>query len=160
MNFSSHQKQLIQKIEEALEKPKKSLVSDFVFILDKARNLYKTNTYDFWLDMIKEADLHELPITIYGHSEAVREVESLTGSNMHSVKSGIDDICENLFTYSNCEDFCEMQSQFHFYFSVTHNTIYKVSELGVTQGIDVNEIGKSRIAFTSEINASSNEFYV
>lgn len=160
MNFSSHQKLLLQRIEEALEKPQNALVSDFISILDKARNLYKTDAYDFWLDMIENVDLGELPITAYGHSEAVREVKYISGSDRHSVKSGINDICEKLFTYSNHEDFCEMQSQFHFYFSISNNTIYKVSELGVTRGIEENKIGISRIAFISEINASANEFYV
>ena len=160
MNFSSHQQLLLQKIEDALNKPKNALVSDFGFILDQARSLYKTDEYDFWLDTIENSELNELPITCYGHGEAARQLKDLFGSNRHSAKSGIAYISEKLFTYSNCDDFCEMQSQFHFYFSVSKNAIYKVSELGTTQGIEVNEIGQSRIAYTSEINASANEFYI
>jgi len=160
MNFSSHQRKLIEKIEQALNKPKEALVSEFSEILKSARSLYKTDEYDFWLGIIETVELDEIPITNHGHVEALNRFKDMYGCGRHSVERSIDYICEKLFTYSHPDDFCEMQSQFHTYFSVSKNTMYKVSELGVTEGIEVNDIGESRIAYRSEINASAKEFYV
>ncbi|MDP5152071.1 hypothetical protein [Rheinheimera baltica] len=86
MNFSSHQNNLIDKIELALGKDKKSLINDFKPILNQAKSLYKTSEFDFWLKTIGEVNLDELPVTIYGHNEAVGVCGYLRNEDKNRIK--------------------------------------------------------------------------
>lgn len=57
MKFTSHQNNLIEKIENALSKRKADLVNDFKPTLSQAKSLYKTDDFDFWLKTLGETDI-------------------------------------------------------------------------------------------------------
>lgn len=159
MNFSSHQNQLVSELTEALKEPKPVLVEKFKEVLAKASELYKTQDYEFWTQTLENIELEELPITKYGHSNAISSLNRISRADKNTVQSAISNICESLFTYSSEEEMCVMQSDYHFYFCLETNSIYKQSELGMVEGIESCGKGKRRIALVSELSAaSSTEF--
>ncbi len=160
MNFSSHQNRLIENIELALKKSKNSMVNDFKPILSQAKSLYKTTDFDFWLKTIGEVESDELPITKYGHNEAVGVCQYLRKEDKNRVKNSILYICESLFTYSHEDENCELAGIYHFYYSCTERHIFKESEMGMLAGIEAVEPNSFRIAYTSELNIQKSELYV
>lgn len=159
MNFSSHQNNLIDKIELALGKDKESLINDFKPILSTAKSLYKTSEFDFWLKTIGEVALNELPVTIYGHKEAIGVCEYLRNKDKNRVKASIVYICESLFTYSHEDENCELSGIYHFYYSNAEQCVFKESEMGMLAGIEVVEPNSFRIANVSELSVNSGELY-
>ena len=160
MNFSSHQNNLIQKIELALGKSKKAMVNDFRSILNQANSLYKTRDFDFWLKTIGETDSDELPVTNYGHNEALGTCKYLRKEDKNRVKRLILYICEALFTYSHEDENCELFGIYHFYYSLTNCCIFKESEMGILEGIESVPSGSFRIAYVSQLGIQKTEFYV
>ena len=159
MNFSSHQKNLIERVELALRKDKKSLINDFKPILNQAKTLYKTSEFDFWLKTIGETDLDELPVTVYGHNEAVGSSKYIRGEDKNRVKGSLLYICEALFTYSHEDENCELAGIYHFYYSNDEQCIFKESEMGMFEGIKAIEPNSFRIAYVSELNVKKTELY-
>ena len=159
MNFSSHQNNLIEKIENALSKRKVDLVNDFKPILSQAKSLYKTDDFDFWLKTLGETDIDQLPMTNCGHREAVSASKWLRKEDKNRVKGTILYICESLFTYSHDNESCELQGIFHFYYSTSENCIFKESEMGILEGISDVEPGSFRIAKVAELNIQVGELY-
>ncbi|BBM00137.1 hypothetical protein [Microbulbifer sp. GL-2] len=159
MNFSSHQNNLISKIESALSKSKVGLVSDFKPILSQAKSLYKTDDFDFWLKTLGETEIDQLPMTNCGHKEAVGASKWLRKENKNRVKGTILYICESLFTYSHEDENCELQGIFHFYYSTSEKCIFKKSEMGILEGVSEVEPGSYRIAKASELDIQVGELY-
>ena len=153
MNFSSHQNQIISEINEALKEQKPLIVEKFKEILAKASELYKTQDYEFWTQTLDNTELEQLPVTKYGHSNAIHSLRHLSKIDKNTIQRTISKVCECLFTYSSEEEMCIMQSDFHFYFCYETNSIYKQSELGMVEGIEFCGKGKRRIAYVSELNA-------
>ena len=161
MNFSSHQRKLAEAIVTALTKNSSNLINDFKLILSSAKKLYRTERFDFWLSEIGKHPHSEIPITNYGHSIAVFNSKRLNESDRNTFPALITSICENLFTYSNNQEMCLMQSDFHYYFSFETNDTFKESEMGILEGLDKNQRNKSyRIALKSELSAAKSEFYL
>lgn len=160
MNFSSHQRKLVESIQVALEKDKKNLIGDFQWILSNARALLATDVLDFWLSQIENFPWQEIPITKYGHTVAVDYSRGLAACNRNRIVGCIGNICESLFTYSNDHDMCCMQGDYHYFFSMVECTVYKISELGWLEGLEVRpSTGEYRIALVSELNAAPEEYY-
>ncbi len=157
MNFRSYQLKIIEKIESALLKQKLDLVNDFKEILNNANSLYKTGTLVFWIETINSTNVSEIPITKYGHAEAIRECEHLREYDRHKAEESILKICELLFTYSNEDDCCELQGDYYYYFSLSHERVFKISALGSLKGMEREEIGKYRIAYVSDLKINATE---
>lgn len=160
MNFSSHQNSLIEKIELALSKSKKAMINDFKPILNQAKSLYKTTEFDFWLKTIGETESGELPVTNYGHGEALGSCKYLRKEDKNRVKSSILYICEALFTYSHEDESCELAGIYHFYYSLTDCCIFKESEMGMLEGIGSVQPDSFRIAYVSQLDIQESELYV
>ncbi|TDF35466.1 hypothetical protein EYS14_18785 [Alteromonadaceae bacterium M269] len=159
MNFSSHQNNLIEKIENALSKSKVDLINDFKPILSQARSLYKTNDFDFWLRTLGETEVDQVPVTNYGHKDAVRASNKLRKEDKNGVKGIVLYICESLFAYSQEEKNCNLQGTFHFYYSTSEECIFKISDAGTIEGISKVLRGAYRIAYTSELNINEDELH-
>ena len=161
MNFSSHQRKLAEAIVIALNKNSLSVINDFKLILSTAKKLYRTDKFDFWLSKLGKHPAEEIPITNYGHSIAIASSKHLNEIDRNAFPNLIINICESLFTYSNDQEMCLMQSDFHYYFSFETNGIFKESELGILEGLDKNQRNENyRIALKSELGAPKNEFYL
>lgn len=160
MNFSSYQNNLIEKIELALSKNKKAMINDFKLILNQAKSLYKTNDFDFWLKTIGETEFNELPVTKYGHSEALGRCKYLRGEDRNEVKKSILYICESLFTYSHEDENCKLSGIYHFYYSLTDFCIFKESDMGTLEGVETVHPNSFRIAYVSQLDIQKLELYV
>ena len=159
MNFSSHQRELISSVGNALVHDKRELCAGFINILQKAESLYQTKDYEFWIQQIQETPVEELPVTIYGHQKACHTVENFKKENRHRVQAGIVSISEDLFTYSNKDDICPAQSDYHFYYDQKNETVYKESELGFLEGVEYGAEICRRIARVSELHMNADELY-
>lgn len=160
MNFSTHQKKLIESIHVALRKDKEGLIGDFKWILSKARKLYKTSSLDFWLSEIGRHPVDDIPITRYGYSVAVDYAKNLEKCDRNSIVCSIVSICVSLFTYSRDDDMCFMQSDYHYFFFLPGNKVYKYSDLGNLSGLDEwPSDSDCRIALISDLNAEESEYF-
>jgi len=134
MNFSNHKHALAQSIEQACAKPKVLLLSDFSSILERAKKLFQTNEFDFWLRALNTTDTNEIATTIYGHQNALHWVRSLNTQDRNTFVHRLGSICECLFTYSTDDECCPMQSDFHYYYNLSTQSVFKLSELGAVEG--------------------------
>ena len=159
MNFSSHQRKLIEDIDIALRKDSLGLINDFISILSTAATLYKTERFDIWRSELGRHQASEIPITKYGHSNACALLLSVETADKNLVCSKIYSICECLFTYSNKHEICEMQSDFHYYYDTEKSRVFKESELGIIDPDTKFSIEGYRIALKSELKALEVEFY-
>ncbi len=161
MNFSSHQKKLVELIEIALKKGKIELISDFKPILNDASKLFKTDKFQFWLQQIRQHQVEEIPMTNYGLDLAKQQVRNLVLADRNSIQTDITYICECVFTYFNDNDMCFMQGDFHYYVNIESGVLFKESNMGVVEPSEANpENGNYRIALKSELKVNENEFYV
>jgi hypothetical protein len=161
MNFSSHQKKLVESIEIALCKSKVDLINDFKPILNEASKLFKTDRFQFWLQEIGQHKVEEIPMTNYGLTLARQQVRNLVLADRNSVQASISYICECIFTYFNDNDMCFMQGDFHYYVNTELGVLFKESNMGVVEPSEASpENGNYRIALKSELKVNKNEFYV
>jgi len=159
MNFSSHQNKLIESIEIALRKDKLGIIGDFKSILSQAKKLYKTDALDFWMTEIGSHSVAELAMTKYGHKVATSSIKHLKHANRNTVASSLSSICESLFTYCNDDDMCILQGDYHYYYSLDENTVYKHSELGIIEGLSNHDKeSKCRVALKSELSVNDSEW--
>lgn len=135
MSNSSHQKNLVESIRAALKRDKKGLINDFKKILPNAKKLFSTDDLDFWLLQICRHPCNEIPVTKYGHAIAVDYSAKLALCDRDHIVGSIGSICESLFTYSNSQDVCCRQGDYHYFFSIVENRVYKESELGWLEGL-------------------------
>lgn len=159
MNFNTHKQQVIDLIEIALTKDKEDLIERFKIILNKSSSLLKSSKFDFWLVQLGSIPSNEIPITKLGLYEALHSVSNLQNLDRNSFESGILSICEELFTYSNDEDFCPLQTKYSYYFYLPANKVFKESRMGdcnlEEQKISFSDV---RIAKISEIKAEKSEY--
>lgn len=159
MKFNSHKNKLIENIGIALKKDKEGIINDFKFILSDATNLLKTEQYAFWISQIGKFPIEEIPMTKYGYESACSTYRGMGEIDRNILADTLTSLCESLFTYSHEDEVCEMQSDFHFYYDLTHDVVFKESELGVIEPADITIVkDQYRIAFKSEIGAEDNEF--
>ena len=159
MKFNSYKNKLIESISVALKKNKVGVINDFKAILSNATKLLKTNQYDFWLSQLGRYPAEEIPMTKYGFNSACSTFNNMGNIDRNKLASILSSLCLSLFTYSNENESCEMQSDFHFYYDLENGTLFKESELGVVVPADIQiEKGKLRIALKSELEADENEF--
>ena len=154
MKFNSHKVKLIESLQIALSKDKEEIIGDFKQILWNSNNLFKTDKFDFWLKQIGAIKTDEIPMTKYGLSEVRRR--NVTGDiDRTGLINLIENTCEKLFTYSNEDDCCSMQSDYYYYFHIPTNKVFKESELGASDlDAEVSNRNEIRIAKVSELKIS------
>jgi len=160
MHFATHQKLLTSAIETALKKSKSGIIEDFKGIILTAKFLYKTDQFDFWLKTIEEVAEAEIPMSKFGHKEAVGVSSYLNELDRNRVVGNILHICEYLFTYANEEESCELFGIFHFYSLKETGVIFKLSEMGILEGVESVLPNSYRIAYTSELAVAESELYI
>lgn len=65
---------------------------------------------------------------------------------------------ESLFTYHSDDDMCRYQSDFHYYYHIPSQTVFKESGLGALEPkIDIKNDSEIRIAKNSEIKVNQDE---
>ena len=122
-----------------------------------AKNLLKTSSFDFYLSQFKVVDVAQFATTHYG----VRMVKSslhrkdLKPTNSRqNLEAELCRACEHLLTYNVDEDSCFMQTEFHWYYCISGEFIYKESGMGVVETPNGKEIsGEVRVAKVSELPA-------
>ena len=160
MNFSSHQTKLVESVGIALGKESAGLIGDFKQILSTAKNLYRTEIFDFWLSEIGRHPSDLVPITIYGHQIAKSYLRMMKEADRNSVPSILAGMCENLFTYCNDNDMCFMQGDYHYYYSTVTNCLFKESEMGQFDGVESRpQKGEFRIALKTDLSVERDEYY-
>ena len=158
MNFSTHKTRLLEETALAVSKSKFAMVEDFKHLLSTASNLLPEHDFSFWIKQIEETELDEIPITKYGLNEAKRSLEKQQELDRNKLAHLLSYLCEQLFTYSNSDDICEMQSDYHYYFHIPTSTLFKESELGMqVPRITIEDPNEIRIARVSEINPNRDE---
>ena len=82
----------------------------------------------------------------------MRSLKFLSNCDRHSFNSKILDICEQLFTYSDSENLCPFQTEYHYYVHIPSNRVFKESEMGDSD-LEHENISSSdiRIAKVSEL---------
>ena len=160
MNFRTHKQQIIDSIEIALTKRNRvDIIERFKIILSKCKSLLKSDRFDFWLYQLGSIPDREIPLTKFGLEEASRLLPSLITLDRNKFGNSILDICENLFTYYNAEELCPFQTEYHYYFYLPKQKIFKESKMGHTnleeQNVNSSEI---RIAKISEIEVDRSEY--
>ena len=152
MNFNSHKQKLIDSIKITLSKPKREIIQEFKPILSRAKELFNTNHYDFWLIQLGTIPINEIPMTFYGLESVQRSLKCLETHTRNELESAISYICEELFTYSNEDDICELQSDYHYYYYIPEKKVFKKSTLGMTN-LNVQNVNRDdiRIAMVSEL---------
>lgn len=157
MNFGTHKQQIVDSIEIALTKEKADLIERFKIILNKCSSLLKSKRFYFWLQQLDTIPSDEIPLTKFGLDNARRSVAFLNGDR-HNLESGVASICEQLFTYSSEDDLCPLQCEYHYYFYLTENKIFKESGMGYSDLDKKVSISEIRIATISQIQADSSEY--
>ena len=159
MKFSSHQAQIADLIAIALTKNKVELINKFKNILGKCDRLFESPQFVFWLRQLGSISPSEIPITKYGLQESFRSLYFLQNANRHSFKSRVLGICEKLFTYSQIDDLCPLQTNYHYYVYLPSQKVFKESEMGdCNLKADNISIAEIRIAKISELSAHPEEY--
>ena len=159
MNFGTHKQQIIDSIEIAITKDKTNLIERFKLILNRASSLLKSEKFYFWLQQLGTIPSEEIPITKFGLDNARRSLAFLRGADRHSLESSIANICEQLFTYSNEDDLCLLQCEYHHYFYLPEHRVFKESGMGYSDlDMDMVAIADIRLAMISEVEADSSEY--
>lgn len=122
-----------------------------------AKTLLKTSLLDFDITQFELVEIEEFATTHYG-LELVKGYLKSDGINSDNSGGNLESellmVCENLLTYT-VDDCCYMQSEFHWYYCVEGEFVYKKSEMGVIDVPSRKEIiGISRVAKISELPSS------
>ena len=160
MKFSTHQRRLAEGICVALGKHKAALIADFQYWLAKAGELFPEFDARFWLEQLGRHSTAEIAMTRFGHSLAVSEAGWFTGLARNDVPPLLESMCTNLFTYCHLNESCEMQADFHYYYSEHLEQVFRQSTFGsMDPDVHVPEGTKVRIALVSELIAFPDEWY-
>ncbi|WP_350333528.1 hypothetical protein [Coralliovum pocilloporae] len=133
------------------------MISELRDCIHAAKDLLKTSSFDFYITQFEIVDITEFATTKY----AVQIVKSTLSrddfrveNSRRNLESEIHFVCENLLTYT-VDDACFMQSEFHWYYCIGGDFIYKESELGVVETPNGEETtGRRRVAKISDLPKS------
>lgn len=119
-----------------------------------AKDLLKSSLLDFDITQFELIKIEEFATTHYG-LELVKGYLKNHGTNSDNSRSTLESellmVCENLLTYT-VGDCCYMQSEFHWYYCIEGEFVYKESEMNVIVVPSGKEIfGSSRVAKISEL---------
>ena len=160
LNFSSHLRLLDQSIQQACQKDKINIIADFKLILSTAKQLLKTDEFDFWIDQLHLHSVDEIPTTMYGLDHVQRSFAYSTSDilNRSGMVGRLKFCCEYLFTYLHPDDCCEMQSEFHYYVDLSSEMVFKESKMGVVEPRECLTV-KRRVALISDLSVDSSAWF-
>ncbi len=129
MNYRSHLKEIRKEIIRCVSEDKKELTHGIAAVMKRTAGLLKTNSYDFWVNQLEEISWEEIPTTKHAVDAEKNRWENLyltQGKTSLPLLSTL----ENLLTYWEEDDLCEMQGQFYYYKDGTTNQLFCESDFG------------------------------
>lgn len=151
MNFNSHLEEIRSLLFRSLLERKENLVSGLFRVLQQSSDLLKTDAYEYWLIHFNEMDWREFPITKYAVEEEKVKWEQVE-LNRKTISWRLHKTFENLLTYWDEDDLCDMQGQYYYYIDENSQEIFCESEHGsiryLGQQFDIHTV---RIATISEL---------
>ena len=155
MNFNTHLEKTKFAIISALDSEKSILISEFIIILKNSAYLLKTDKFNFWIDELQNIDHSEIPMTKHAVVDAQKSWSEYSSSRT-TFGNILLDTCEKLFTYSQEDDLCSTQGQFHYYKDKNTNLVFKQSVFGYIEYVDsaMNKITDTQcgIALVSDLH--------
>lgn len=155
MNFNTHLEKTKFAIISALDSEKSILISEFIIILKNSASLLKTDKFNFWIDELQNINNSEVPIIKRAVIEAQKSWSEYSSSRT-TFGNILLDTCEKLFTYSQEDDFCSTQGQFHYYKDKNTNLVFKQSVFGyieyVDRAIDISAEPQFGLALVSDLH--------
>ena len=147
MKFRTHIRNLHGDVAAALNcGTRDEVIARFRGILSRAKSLFKTDHLDFWIEQLDRVEPREIAMTRYGLKEARDYWLRREGRDLGYV-------CEYLFTFCEEDDFCDLQSQYHYYYFIPESRVFRESQLGCTDlGAAVNDPRHVRVAKVSELD--------
>lgn len=165
MDFSSHAVDIRNRLRRSLRSGSKLLiVKELARCVSSAKSLLKINAveygpydFDFWLYQMDSTDIADIPMTQFGLEETKRLLEAWTDFSQprHSLHYTMLEACVYLLTYSNEDDECLAQSQYHYYYFMPEKLVFKLSDLGFSdlpEGSWPTSWSDVRIARTSDLD--------
>lgn len=158
MHFSSHKTKILKAMKFALRGNKAQIVIDFQDILISSSSILNTDHFNFWFYQLKNIQINEIPITIKGLGKAKAKLKILDSPDKHQLIGSILEICKYLFTYSNYDDGCEMQGDYHSYYDESSDRVFNESDFGhMDPNFEIIDKNKIRIAKISELTLNKDE---
>ncbi len=165
MNFSTHIRNIRNDIRLAVVKDKIQALSELRQSTQKAKDLLKTNKFDFWLRQFSIVPISEIPMTYYGLQCCKHSLQVMYQQNTRIALEGeIGQTCLRLLTYMQDSDDCPMQSDYHYYVDERTGYLIKESDLGHLKTLrklfEPIEDGELRIAKISELEIEVSELII
>ena len=155
MNFNTHLERNKLAVISALSSDKSILIGEFIIILKNSASLLKIDNFSFWIDELQNIDHSEIPMTKHAVVDAQKSWSEYSSSRT-TFGNILLDTCEKLFTYSQENDFCSTQGQFHYYKDKNTNLVFKQSVFGYIEYVDsaMNKITDTQcgIALVSDLH--------
>ena len=155
MNFNTHLEKTKFAIISALSSDKSILIGEFIIILKNSASLLKIDNFSFWINELQNIDHSEIPMTKHAVVDAQKSWSEYSSSRT-TFGNILLDTCEKLFTYSQEDDLCSTQGQFHYYKDKNTNLVFKQSVFGYIEYVDsaMNKITDTQcgIALVSDLH--------
>lgn len=148
MKFSTNVQHIRQNLRAALAGDKAAALAGLRQALTDGAALLKTGDLTFWIDQFDVVETEDFLTTAY----AVRNISRVLARapadlSRRRLASDLEMAAEHLLTYTTDDDFCEMQSHYHWYYDLDGGFAYKESELGDFHVPDGKKIsGDRRVA--------------
>jgi len=147
---------------DALSSDKESLINKYSNLLLRNSNLLRFSEFDFWKTQLDNIDWNEIPVTVNGVKREVVLWNNFE-PNLKEISIRLKETSENVLTYWQENDLCEMQGQFYYYKDKDSNQVFGESEYGKIRAKDISLVGMNIvIASITDIKESElirNEIY-
>jgi hypothetical protein len=155
MNFNTYLERNKLAVINALSSDKSILIGEFIIILKNSASFLKIDNFSFWIDELQNIDHSEIPMTKHAVVDAQKSWSEYSSSRT-TFGNILLDTCEKLFTYSQEDDLCSTQGQFHYYKDKNTNLVFKESVFGCIEYVDsaMNKITDTQcgIALVSDLH--------
>ncbi len=154
MHYSSHVRKIRDALRTCLSEPKVKMLGELRNCVLAAKSLLKSSEFDYYIRQFELLELEEFATTRYAKTlvnQILGQSSIATENTRQKLAFEVSLTCENILAYT-IDDFCFMQSEFHWYFCLDEGFAYKESEMGVIEAPLGNKVeGASRVAKISEL---------
>ncbi len=153
MRVNSHLQKIKEQVIDALSSDKEQLIKKYSIILNNSNKLLKTTEFDFWRNQIIRYKWDAIPVTKIGVSNELIVWKNFKPT-LKNLYFQLQKTSENILSFWEVDDLCEMQGQFYYYKDENSNQIYKESEFGSLSCISKGENLKIIIASIEDLQSS------
>lgn len=156
MKTKSHISKIKEQVISALSSDKETLIKGFAKALKYSSKLLNTDKLGFWEKQLKENKWELIAITKLGVKEELESWRNYEPS-FKTLLNRLQGASEKILVYWEEDDLCEMQGQFFYYKDETTKKVFKESEYGNEQRIEMegNKQPKTTIALIPDLNNSA-----